>query len=349
MKMISLHAKFVLAMVIITLMFACSPSDDNSLSTNPEPPVQPDPNPKSPLHITNGVVTGVDEGYSEIVFPKEVKRIQKEAFSYNTKIKKLTLNEGLEVIGEDAFFNSSIEEISFPSTLKEIEKYAFYHCKSLIKADLSRTKITSLPEGTFGYSELQSVSLPTSLTEIGSQVFLKTPKLTTIEIPLNVRSLGNEAFRESGLVSVRLPNNLSFLDQRVFYLCPNLQEVKTYGDIIVDDPNGSIEAYCFVLSPEIVTFEIPQNIRIIGQGVLNSQKVESITIPANVKQIEFSAFNNSGIKTVIVKPTTVPTARLASTKWYGFPENVTSIQVPAGTAEQYKAASGWNEFANKIQ
>lgn len=351
MKTTYLYAKLAFATVMIALTFSCSSHEDSNLLPTPDPPTETEPDADSPLKISNGVVTGIEEGNAEVVFPKSVKRIQKGAFSGNKEIRKFTLNEGLEVIEEDAFFNSSITEISFPATLKEIGQYAFYNCLSLAKVDLSQTKVEVLQEGTFGLSNIQTATLPSTLTEIGIQAFLNTEKLSNIVIPANVHKLGNEAFRESGLTSVLLPNNLSWMEQRVFYLCPNLQEVKTHGEIINDAPNGTMKESCFEGCPELSVFEIPENMRNIEQGQLSQDmKVKNITIPENISFIAFSAFNHCGIENVIVKPTIPPSVRLVGgVAWYGFPDKVASITVPNGTAETYKAVEGWKEFASKIK
>lgn len=346
-----LYTKLTLVLTMIALALACSSHEDDTTLPKPEPPVTPAPEPDSPLIISNGVVTGIADGYTEAIFPASVKRIAKDAFKSNKQIQKLTLNEGLEVIEEDAFIFSTIAEINFPSTLKEIGPYAFYNCAALTTADLSRTKVTDLPEGAFGISGLQSANLPSTLINIGAQAFLNTTKLANLTIPVRVQKVGNEAFRESGLITVLLPNNLSFMEQRVFYLCPNLQEVKTHGEIINDAPDGKMQESCFEGCPEISVFEIPLNMRNIGQGQLaQNKKLKSIIIPANISYIAFSAFNNTGIEYVTVEPTIPPTVQLVGgTAWYGFPDTVVSITVPTGTADAYKMAEGWKTFADKIK
>lgn len=357
MKTTYLCTKLMLVLAMTVLTFACSSHEDNSI-TKPEIPVTPDPEPEpepdTPLHISNGVVTGIDEGVSVVVFPASVKRIQKSAFMHNKEILELTLNEGLETIEEEAFLSSTLTKINFPSTLKEIGTSAFYKCSSLSMADLSRTKITVLPEASFGLSGLQSVILPSTLTDIGLQAFQRTTNLTTVKIPVNVKSIGNEAFRETGATSVLLPNNLSLMKQRAFYLCPNLQEVKTHGTIIQDAKEATMQEDCFKGCPKLTVFEIPQNIRRINQGILTGNaKLESIIIPIHVNFIAFSAFDKTGIKNVIVLPSIPPTVELigevAWDAWYGFPDTVTGITVPAGTVEAYKAAAGWKGYASKIQ
>ena len=252
----------------------------------------------SPVRVENGVLTEILKGYNEIILPNSVKSIPKDAFR-NSQIAKVVLNEGLKSIGDMAFFNSTVQEIVFPSTLEQLKEDIFYYCYNLKKADLSKTKITKLPASTFVYAGIEEVLLPVTLKEIGSQAFLKTSQLKTIEIPENVSTIGQEAFRESGITTVKLPNGVTNIASRAFYYCPELTEVITYGTMSNEDPNAMIHAYCLEGCPKLTRFEIPQSIRILGQGLLGgNRKVTQLTIPANVTQINFSAFNNTGIKEI---------------------------------------------------
>ena len=247
-----------------------------------------------------------------------------------------------------AFFNSTIQEVIFPSTLEQLEENIFYYCYHLKKADLSRTKLTKLPASTFVYAGIEEVLLPATLTEIGAQAFLKTSQLKTIEIPKNVRTIGLEAFQESSITTVKLPNGVTNIAQRAFYYCPELTEVTTYGTVFNDDPEAMIHPYCLEGCPQLTRFEIPQSIRILGQGLLGgNRKVTQLTIPANVTQINFSAFNNTGIKEVKVEGITPP--QVFEKIWYGFPDDITVIRVPAESVEKYKTAAGWQDYTNKIQ
>ena len=300
----------------------------------------------SPVRVENGVLTEILKGYNEIILPNSVKSIPKDAFR-NSQIAKVVLNEGLKSIGDMAFFNSTVQEIVFPSTLEQLKEDIFYYCYNLKKADLSKTKITKLPASTFVYAGIEEVLLPVTLKEIGSQAFLKTSQLKTIEIPENVSTIGQEAFRESGITTVKLPNGVTNIASRAFYYCPELAEVTTYGSTFNDDPEAMIHPYCLEGCPKLARFEIPESIRILGQGLLGgNRKVTQLTIPANVTQINFSAFNNTGIKEVKVEGTTPP--QVFEKVWYGFPDDITVIRVPAESVEKYKNANGWRDFTNKI-
>ena len=216
----------------------------------------------SPVRVENGVLTEILKGYNEIILPNSVKSIPKDAFR-NSQIAKVVLNEGLKSIGDMAFFNSTVQEIVFPSTLEQLKEDIFYYCYNLKKADLSKTKITKLPASTFVYAGIEEVLLPVTLKEIGSQAFLKTSQLKTIEIPENVSTIGQEAFRESGITTVKLPNGVTNIASRAFYYCPELAEVTTYGSTFNDDPEAMIHPYCLEGCPKLARFEIPESIRIL--------------------------------------------------------------------------------------
>ena len=62
-------------------------------------------------------------------------RIGDEAFK-GTKLKAFALPNGVEVIGESCFAQSSLESLTFSANLKKVKAYAFYGCKSLTTVTL---------------------------------------------------------------------------------------------------------------------------------------------------------------------------------------------------------------------
>ena len=68
-----------------------------------------------------------DTAIKEITIPKSVRRMEKSAFSgyidenkYNRSLEKVTLQDGLESIGELCFCDTGLKEISIPSTVTSI-------------------------------------------------------------------------------------------------------------------------------------------------------------------------------------------------------------------------------------
>jgi hypothetical protein len=72
-----------------------------------------------------------------LTMPSTLKRIGADAFSYSYNIVELTLNEGLEYLGEYCFMGTAIQEVTIPSTVY-FAKAAFGYCDKL-------TRITCMP------------------------------------------------------------------------------------------------------------------------------------------------------------------------------------------------------------
>ena len=73
----------------------------------------------------------------------------------------------------------------------------------------------------------------------------------------------------------------------------------------------------------------------------------SIIIPSSVTSIGTNAFSEcSGLTTLIVQATTPPT--LNTGVLTGTNANLV-IKVPSASVNAYKAASGWSDYASKIQ
>lgn len=97
------------------------------------------------------------------------------------KFEEVILPEGLETIGDQAFYyNSNLKRIAFPSTLKTIGSYAFQSCSQLTTISLP-TSLQSIDYCTFcGCSALSEVRIPSTITSIGDQAFSNCPKLNDV-------------------------------------------------------------------------------------------------------------------------------------------------------------------------
>ena len=78
----------------------------------------------------NGIVT-------EVILPKNIKTISKEAFLECTSLQKIEIPSGITEISESLFSGcKSLNEITLPNTIKEIKSNAFYKCSGLRKITL---------------------------------------------------------------------------------------------------------------------------------------------------------------------------------------------------------------------
>ncbi|WP_106762709.1 leucine-rich repeat protein [Pseudoruminococcus massiliensis] len=78
----------------------------------------------------NGIVT-------EVILPKNIKTISKEAFLECTSLQKIEIPSGITEISESLFLGcKSLNDITLPNTIKEIKSNAFYKCSGLRKITL---------------------------------------------------------------------------------------------------------------------------------------------------------------------------------------------------------------------
>jgi len=69
------------------------------------------------------------------------------------------------------------------------------------------SRLASIGEGVFSNTPLTSITIPTSVTSIGSIAFQVCTALTSITIPNSVTSIIGDAFLNSGLKNVTIANN----------------------------------------------------------------------------------------------------------------------------------------------
>ena len=81
-----------------------------------------------------------------------------------------------------------------------------------------------------GCSALTSVTIPDSVTSIGSNAFSRCAGLTSIEIPSSVMIIGTEAFYYcTGLTSVTIPSSVVNIKYSAFEGCRSLTSVTFNG------------------------------------------------------------------------------------------------------------------------
>ena len=118
----------------------------------------------------------LNDKLEKVVLPKTLEVIEAHAFELCTKITSINLEEGLENIGEKAFYATGLTSVHFPSTLRIINDGAFYCC------------------------EILNIKFNAGLKFIGNAAFAKAnvkeedAAETTIEIPASVRYIGPWAF-----------------------------------------------------------------------------------------------------------------------------------------------------------
>lgn len=221
-----------------------NPDDPGS---NPDQPDQPD-TPLEPAKATvetehfiftlnstgnTYTVKATDEGKTleEAVIPSnvdgyKVTTIADYCFIRCDGLKKVTIPEGVTVIGMSAFYNcTALTEVTIPSTLMSIKQNCFQGCTSLTSVELPDTMV-SLGTGAFSdCTALTEINLPAALQAIPSKGF-ENCDLRSVIIGKNVRKIGASAFSNNkNLTELKLSASLSEIDAYAFSYCAALTEV----------------------------------------------------------------------------------------------------------------------------
>ncbi len=246
----------------------------------------------------------------EVVIPEDIKVIEKDTFKYNKNIRKVILNEGLEVIKSSAFaYCKSLEEIIFPTSLKTIERTAFDECSSL--KNLNFNEGLEVIEN-YAFSEcesLEEIILPDSLKSIGEYAFKKCSSLKNLKFkegleviessafascetleeiifPTSLKEIGYEAFKEcSSLKSVKLNEGLEIIGHRAFGGCKSLEEV------ILPNSLKFIEHWVFSDCSSLKSVKLNEGLEVIeNYAFLECKSLEEISLPDSLKEIREDAF-----------------------------------------------------------
>lgn len=196
-------------------------------------------------------------GLSFISIPSSVTSIGGSAFSGCTELASLTVPTSVSSIGSYAFYNTAWLT-NQPNGMVYIGKVA-YGFKGTMPPNTNITLI----DGTIGIAEnafsgctgLESISIPSSVTSIGSCAFQICSGLKSITIPSSVTSIQKNTFTGcSGLTSITLPNTLITIDDFAFSYCTNLE-----GTISIPSSVIKISGSTFTSCKKITGFNVDNN------------------------------------------------------------------------------------------
>ena len=230
---------------------------------------------------------------------------------------------------------------SSPSAAKFYAEYSSGQTKT-VECNSSSSLTSGETKGSgYEYEIMTAATIGDCVTSIGSFAFSSCSGLTSITIPSGVTSIGEGAFQNcNSLTSVTIPSGITSIDGYAFYSCDNLSDATILNNTIGSHAFND----CFSLS----SVTIGSGVTSIGNSAFKfCSGLTSVVIPSGVTSIGDYAFDNcSGLTSVTIEATTPPTL--------GYPlpfqnTNDCPIYVPAASVEDYKAATNWSDYANRIQ
>ena len=213
-----------------------------------------------------------------------------------------------------------------------------YLTKIVIPAKHNGKIVSKIGENAFeGFTNIKTIVIPDSITEICYSAFKDCSNLTSIVIPNSVTSIGGYAFSGcSNLTSIVIPNSVTSIGSYAFQRCSSLESItlpfvgngsdKTHFGYIFGASSYSYNAdyvptslksvtmtggtsigdYAFDGCSNLTSIEIPNSVTSICNNAFYScSNLTSIVIPNSVTSIGFSAFRGCSSLTSVVIPNSV--------------------------------------------
>lgn len=319
--------------------------------------------------IPNGIKT-IETGafrncknITELVIPDSVTEIYTNgdwgAFSYCTSLEEVKLGKNVTNIGNCVFVGcSNLKHINIPNSVTGMGRSVFSGCTKLTKAGVGLTEGIELEDGIsiiqknmFVSSNLEEITIPSSVTKLGEGCFRSCKNLREIVIPDSVTELictGSwGVFSDcTNLESVTFGSNVTKLGNCTFDGCTSLEHIKIPSSIT------TFGTYTFRGCTQLTKagvgltegIELEPGITKLNKNLFYGSKIEEITIPNTVTIIEKNVFNECKNLLEIIIPNSVTTIEGGA---FRYCEGLTEIIIP-NSVTSMTIVGDWGTFQNCI-
>lgn len=156
------------------------------------------------------------------------------------------------------------------------------------------------------YHAIESISLPSTLEEIGALTFDYT-NLKEIVLPEGLRSIGQQAFAGSKIEKINIPSTVESIGTFAFSFCQYLTDIEVSNDNRYFSSEGGAlydkdfqKLICLPVGIK-TSFAVKEGVKIIGSGACSGTYTSEIILPQSLKRIDEEAFSNTrNLKQIII-------------------------------------------------
>ena len=182
---------------------------------------------------------GVDKkGVKEIYLPDSARALAYNAISNYENLEHIYLNDGLMIIGKNAFVNCpKLKELNFPKTITKFDWPTINRCGSLEKITIEESELFSDKGCNCVYYKpynrvligCKNTIIPEGTKDIYG-TFCNVKGLNEVIIPEGVEKLRGEAFSYSDVKRIVIPKSLVNIRNFAFFSCQDLKEIVVHKD-----------------------------------------------------------------------------------------------------------------------
>jgi len=280
--------------------------------------------------ISDSAFAGCD--FISIKFNNKLKSIGNYAFSGNKSLSSVSLNYGVETLGNRTFADGSITSITLPNTLKSIGDNCFRSNKitevslpsSLTTVGINAFRNNQISRVDFGnyYNVRGSLKAgngedfgPASnggdnpgdalMGEVNNQIIIPNGmfaynKLTSLTLPTNIKAIGNQAFIGNDITDINIPASVEVIYNEAFLRSyDNFNSNFTarlnfaYGSKLRKIGYAAFNGACIV-----GRLSFPSTVDFIGAHSFEYNKITGLSLAGLNAHIRTRAFGNTTLKSV---------------------------------------------------